>query len=338
MRNGYADRRFPQDYAQVPILRGLRCSSGLVQGLRGAAAAADVVHNHGLWLMPNVEAGRAAARAGKPFVVSPRGMLAPAALAFSRAKKQAFWRFLQEAVVRRAACLHATSEAEYEEIRAFGLDNLCAVIPNGVDFPGGPAARPVGHGGERIALSLGRVHPKKGLDRLIHAWAKVESEYPLWRLRIVGPSEDGHADQLRALARSLGLARLLIEGPVYGEAKWTAHQAADLFVLSTLNENFGLTVAEALASGVPVIATKGAPWRGLASEGCGWWVEHGVESLAAAMANAMAMPRETLHAMGLKGRVWMARDFSWDRVARDMADVYRWLAFGGERTSTIRLG
>src|SRR5207302_10654584 len=123
------------DSARVPVLRGLRRSSGLSKALERAAPATDVIHNHGLWLMPNVAAGWAAARARRPLVVSPRGMLAPAALAFSALKKRAFWRLLQGPAVRQAACLHATSEQEYQEIRAFGLANPVAIIPNGIDLP-----------------------------------------------------------------------------------------------------------------------------------------------------------------------------------------------------------
>jgi glycosyltransferase involved in cell wall biosynthesis len=104
-----------------------------------------------------------------------------------------------------------------------------------------------------------------------------------------------------------------------------------------LNENFGLTVAEALAAGTPAISTRGAPWSGLEREGCGWWINHGVEPLTAALAHAMALPREVLEAMGDKGREWMARDFSWDRVAEDMLDVYRWLVNSAETPPTVRL-
>src|SRR5262249_43146950 len=131
--------------------------------------------------------------------------------------------------------------------------------------------------------------------------------------------------------------RVSIEGSVVGDAKTAAYREADLFVLPALNENFATTVAEALAAGTPVIATKGAPWHGLAREGCGWWIDHGVEPLQAVLANAMVMTREALEAMGAKGRAWMARDFSWDRVARDMLDVYRWLTLRGEPPETVRL-
>jgi glycosyltransferase involved in cell wall biosynthesis len=333
---GYSDRRFAWDYAYMPILRSLRSSSALSAALDNLAITADVIHNHGLWLMPNVHAGWAAACAQKPLVVSPRGMLSPVALAFSRRKKRAFWRFLQGPVVRQAACIHATSEQEYQEIRGFGLVNPVSIIPNGIDLPelvAEPTRRPAC---DRVLLSLGRIHPKKGLDRLVRAWAGIEAERPSWRLRIVGPSEVGHCDELKALAKALGVARLSIEGPAYGEAKQAAYRNADLFVLPTLNENFGLTVAEALAAGTPVISTKGAPWFGVESEGCGWWIDHGVEPLTVALAEATAMPREALRQMGAKGRAWMERDFSWDRVARDMLDAYRWLTGRAEVPNTLR--
>jgi glycosyltransferase involved in cell wall biosynthesis len=335
---GYRDCRFAWDYARIPILRGLRSSQGLSSALREVALTADAIHNHGLWLMPNVGAGRAAASRSTPFVVSPRGMLAPAALAFSRLKKRVFWALLQGPVIRGAACIHATSEQEYEEIRNFGLTDPVAIIPNGIDLPELSGQAPIRRADERVVLSLGRIHPKKGLVHLLHAWSKVEAGRPGWRLKILGPPEAGHDDELRALAIALGLTRVSIEGPVYDKAKTTAYREADLFVLSTLNENFGLTVAEALAAGTPAISTKGAPWSGLKGEGCGWWIDHGVEPLAAALAHAMALPSEALKAMGDKGREWMARDFSWDRVARDMRDVYLWLARGAAPPPMVRFG
>ena len=331
----YSDRRFCWDYRETPVLRGLRHSSALAQALRSVAPRVDIIHNHGLWLMPNVQAGRAARAARKPLVVSPRGMLAPAALRFSRWKKRAFWALLQGPAIRDAACFHATSEQEYEEIRAFGLSQPVAVIPNGIDIPEAQD-KCKAISAQRTVLSLGRLHPKKGLDRLLHAWARVEARQPGWRLRIVGPAEIGHDSELRGLARRLGVNRVSIEGPIYGEAKSAAYREADLFVLSSLNENFGLTVAEALAAGTPAICTKGAPWAGLETEGCGWWVDHGPEALAAALDRALAMPCEALAAMGMKGRVWMARDFSWKPIADDMLGVYRWLSHGGPTPATVR--
>jgi glycosyltransferase involved in cell wall biosynthesis len=332
---GYRERRFAWDYLQVPILSGLRASSRLSCALRKEALFGDVIHNHGVWLMPNVYAGWEAVRARKPLVFGPRGMLSPAALSFSRLKKQAFWHLLQRSVVARATCFHATSEDEYREIRSLGLAQPVAVIPNGIDIEDLPEDRQ-NDTKERIVLSLGRIHPKKGLDRLVRSWAVVEAAHPDWRLRIVGSSEGGYAEELQALAAQLGLRRVAIEGPLYGSEKKHAYRTANLFVLPTLSENFALTVAEALAAGVPVISTKGAPWSGLAREGCGWWIDHGVEMLAAALGEAMAMPVNRLTAMGAKGRLWMARDFSWERVACDMTDLYRWLVASTTQPDFVR--
>jgi glycosyltransferase involved in cell wall biosynthesis len=332
----HRDMRFSQDFRHVPIARDLRLSRDLGRALHRWAPDVRVIHNHGLWLMPNVIAGRAAQRAKKPFIVAPHGMLSTAALAFSPIKKRLFWALLQNQVVRRASCLHATSLQEHDEIRAFGLTNPIAVIPNGIDLPDLTKQIESVSQTDRVVLSLGRIHPKKGLDRLVRAWAMIEKENPAWRLQIVGPEEVGHASELKALAEQIGARRVSIEGSITGRKRDLAYQQSDLFVLPTLNENFAMTVTEALASGTPVISTKGAPWQGLEREGCGWWIDHGIEPLAAALNRALAMPREELKEMGMKGRAWMARDFSWEHVARQTLDLYRWLFAGGDPPGSVR--
>jgi glycosyltransferase involved in cell wall biosynthesis len=324
----YELRGFAQDWAQAPILGALRLSAGLSRAIADAARTADIVHNHGIWLAPNMRSQALAQQAGKPFVCSPRGMLSAAALAFSGAKKRAVWALGQRAALERASCLHATSEMELAEVRARGLTPPVAIIPNGIDIPP-PSPHPV-HGQSRTLLSLGRIHPKKGLDSLLHAWSRVEAAHPDWRLRIVGPAEAGHDKELAALAASLGLARVSIEGPVYGPGKLELYQGAELFVAPTRSENFGLTIAEALAAGVPAICTKGAPWAELESERCGWWVDQGADALAAALGEALALPPEALAAMGGRGRDLVTRSYGWRRVAQDMLQLYAWLAAGGE--------
>jgi len=263
-------------------------------------------------------------------------MLAPAALRFSSVKKKLVWNACQGAVMRGAACLHVTSNEEHDDMRTMGLTNPIAVIPNGIDVPKLSGSRKT-DSRDRCVLSLGRIHPKKGLDSLVRAWACVERKRPDWRLRIVGPNEAGHAKKLREIARRLNVERLSIETPVYGPDKFRAYRDADLFILPTLSENFGLTIAEALASGTPAICTKGAPWQGLETERCGWWIDHGVEPLVAALDIAMTTPREELGAMGVRGYAWMQRDFSWDRIAVDMLHIYKWILGTGERPASVRL-
>ena len=336
-QRGYPDRRFAPDLTRVPGLRALRGSAAFSAALKQEAAGADVVHDHGLWLLPNLQAGWAAAASGTVFVVSPRGMLSPAALAFSAARKRVFWKLLQGPVIRRAACLHATSGQEHDELRAFGLRHPIAVIPNGIDLPGPLPDTVACSARERVVLSLGRLHPQKGLEKLLQAWAAIEPTHPGWRLSLVGPGEERYIGALQAMSRSLGLDRISFGPPVYGAAKWDIYRAADLFVLPSRNENFGLTIAEALAAGTPVIATTGTPWSRLRTDGCGWWVEPAPEALAAALAVAMAMPRPVLRAMGIKGRAWMAREFSWERAACDMGRLYAWLSGRAEQPPSVRL-
>jgi glycosyltransferase involved in cell wall biosynthesis len=331
--------RFAHARSGGPLGRTLRSSPDLAASLTADARSSAVIHTHGLWLMPNIYphwAQRQSARPGA-LVHSPHGMLGAPALRISAWKKRPFWWLAQRWALQAADCLHATAPSEYAEIRAAGLKNPVAVIPNGIDLPD-PATMPVrAAAGDGIVLSLGRIHPKKGLDRLVHAWALIEPELRTWRLRIVGPAEVGHDKELAALARALGLKRVSIEGPLYGAEKLGAYRDAELFVLSTLNENFALTVAEALAAEVPVISTRGAPWGDLEAERCGWWIDHGVAPLAAALRHAMTIGCAERRAMGARGRAWMARDFGWDRIAADMLQVYRWLKSGGEPPPTMRL-
>lgn len=332
--DGVTHRVFPQSLAGVPVLSQLRLSSAMDKALRQAAPTTDILHTHGLWLAPNVFPAGAARAAGKAFVISPRGMLGGPAMAFSAGRKKLMWALAQGSAARAAALFHATSDQEFEDIRAMGLTNPVTVIANGIDVP--PLDRPPPQPA-RTVLSLGRIHPKKGLDALVRAWSRLGPATDGWRLRIVGPDEGGHAGELIAMAKTLNLANVSIEGPVFGSDKLATYRAADLFVLSTLNENFAMTVAEALAAGVPVVSTTGAPWAGLVTEGCGWWVETGEASLAAALTEAMARPPAELAAMGEKGWAWMRRDFSWDRIGREMLDAYRWAAHGGEPPPTVRL-
>lgn len=321
-----------------PFGRFAAASSPMRAALNAAACEIDILHTHGLWLAPNIYPARALRQSGSQarLVLSPRGMLGAEPLAFSSWKKRAVWVMAQRDAAISAHCLHATAESEWAEIRAAGLSGPVAIIPNGIELPA-PPLRDRSPGALHTLLSLGRLHPKKGLDRLLQAWRLVEPEHPLWRLRIVGPDENRTGHTLRALAQDLDLKRVTIEGPAYGPDKARAFSEADLFVLSSLNENFAMSVAEALASGLPVIATKGAPWSGLIEEQCGWWVDLDAASLAGALAAAMTMSDQQRRDMGARGQHWMARDFSWSRVGRDMLAVYNWLHGRAPRPDTVRL-
>ena len=156
---------------------------------------------------------------------------------------------------------------------------------------------------------------------LVEAWAKVRPAG--WELRIVGPDEAGHMAEMQAQVRQAGLDDVVkFTGPLAGDGLADAYRRADLFILPSHTENFGMVVAEALAHGVPVIASQGTPWSGLRDHGCGWWPEISSAALAAALAEATALDRDELRRMGTSGREWMEREFRWEQVARRMTEVY----------------
>jgi glycosyltransferase involved in cell wall biosynthesis len=331
---GFRHEAYPADFPNFPGLCQLRFSRALKGALGCTAETAAIIHAHGLWRMANIYPASAVSRAKSHLVLSPRGMLGDAALEFSARKKRLFWTLAQGGAARAATCLHATSRQEYEEIRAFGLKAPIAIIPNGIDVI--PAA-PKGAATEkhRTLLYLGRLHPKKGLDRLLDAWELIEDRHPDWQLDIVGPIDNDYARMLKARIAARAVSRVRFVGALYGKDKSKAYRCADLFVLPTLNENFAMTVAEALAQGTPVISTKGAPWADVVGHGCGWWIDHGTEPLADALNKAMSISREQLASMGEAGRAWMHRDFDWSAVAASMRSVYDWISEQGERPACV---
>jgi glycosyltransferase involved in cell wall biosynthesis len=130
--------------------------------------------------------------------------------------------------------------------------------------------------------------------------------------------------------------RVAFPGPLFGGDKDAAYFNADLFILPTHSENFGMVVAEALAHGCPAIVTHGAPWSGLKTKDCGWWVEGGADKLTSTLDGAMQKSQGELSEMGRKGRAWMQCDFGWPSVAQKMNAAYHWLLDGGVRPGWVR--
>ncbi len=297
--------------------------------------APDVVHTHGIWMHTSRSVMQWSQLAGRPYLVSPHGMLSSTALKFSPLKKQVATLLYQAQSFKSATALHATCTAEIEEIRAYGLKQPIALFANGVEIAAS-ATKTSSEPTFRI-LSLGRIHPKKGLDRLIRAWAALENEFPRWSLDLVGPDENGYRGKLENLVRSLGLQRVTVRNPVFGQAKLDCLSGAEIFALPTLNENFALTVAESLMCGTPVISTKGAPWQGLETNKCGWWIDHGEAPLTNALRNAMTLSPEERADMGLRGRKWIEQAYSWPTIASEACAVYRWLASPGSMPKNVQI-
>jgi glycosyltransferase involved in cell wall biosynthesis len=284
-----------------------------------------VVHDQGLWLPSNHAVAAAARELGTPRIVSPRGMLSSWALAAKGLKKKLAWSLYHRGDLMRASALHVTSQSEVDDCRRTGYRGPITVVVNGTELPpqtpsdraDAAASRP----GIRTVLYLGRVHPVKGLSTLLDAWARLRPEQ--WRLLIAGGGGNGHVAALRRQIEHEGLGdRVELVGHVEGEGKWALYKSADLFVLPSLSENFGMVVAEALASGVPVVTTQATPWSELAAQACGWWVESGLVALTDALRAALATSPAELRAMGERGRRLVESKYTWEVAAREMLSLY----------------
>lgn len=300
----------------------------------------DVIHDHGVWLLNNRRVAAYSKSKRRPRIVSPRGMLEPWAMNHKKWKKKLAWWLYQRRDLQSAAALHATAESEAEQLRNLGFKQRIIVAANGVEVDGTsnierPTSNVEGQVGydslgaragfikhQPTALFLSRIHPKKGLPVLVDAWSRVRPQG--WRMRIVGPDEAGHRKEVEEMVAKAGLTETWIfEGSLDGEAKWDCYRNADLFILPTYSENFGIAVAEALACGVPVITTTGTPWEGLAERHCGWWVEPTASALETALKAAVNMRSEELRAMGGRGAAWMKSDFAWEGIADQMTGGYQ---------------
>jgi glycosyltransferase involved in cell wall biosynthesis len=289
--------------------------------------AIDLLHDNGIWFPYNHAIARIAGKRQIPRVVSLRGMLEPWALKQSRLKKRIAWLLYQRRDLERADLLHATAPIEEVSARALGLDGPYCVIANGIALPSAMARPPVAEGKRRMALFLSRVHPGKGIPFLLEAWAKLRPQG--WRLIIAGPDEDGHAAEITTLIESLSLENeVRLCGPVYGEDKVALYAHADLFVLPTFSENFGIAVAEALAYGVPVLTTTGAPWESLVTHDCGWWVEPDGPGILRGLRAAIECSDETRREMGLRGAAMVAAQLNWDDIAAQFIEQYEVLLKG----------
>jgi glycosyltransferase involved in cell wall biosynthesis len=330
--SGLATARLRSFATSAPA--ALRWSREMERAARGQAASLSVVHQHALWTgISRVSLGLREGH-GIPSIVTPHGALEAWALKKSSWKKRIALALYERNNLFNASCLHACSQQEAEGFREYGLRNPIAVIPNGVSLDwlesrGDadsfrrsfqiPADR-------RVMLFLSRITPVKGLPLLVQALQSVRYRLEDWVVLIAGSDESGHLEDIQGQVAALQLRdHVIFTGPLFGQAKRDAFAAAELFVLPTLRENYGIVVAEALGAGVPVLTTRGAPWQGLEERRCGWWVDTDADALAEALHGILSRDPEELRVMGARGREWAAAELTWAGSAQMSIELYQWL-------------
>jgi poly(glycerol-phosphate) alpha-glucosyltransferase len=290
----------------------------------------DVVHSHGLWMHASRSVLQWARSTGRPYLVSPHGMLDAWAVRNSAMKKRIAGVLYQYAHLRGAAALQALCEPEAAAIAAFGLRNPVHVIPNGIDLPAAKTMQSERHENPReprVMLYRGRLHPQKNLLALIQAWAMVRarpSEGPNWRLVIAGWDKDGHEAALRAAAKKFAIeGEIDFLGPLFGSEKDAAFRNASAFILPSLSEGLPMTVLEACSYGLPVLMTDACNLRDGFALGAAHRLDVAPEGMAANLSSYLSLPDEKQSAIGARGYAWVQRDFTWSAIARQIADVYR---------------
>lgn len=325
--------RYGVDYEAVPGYTTFGYAPGLkARLLRGQTP--DLIHAHGMWTYCDYLALQLSVMQGIPLVVSPHGMMRPWAFYHSWWKKRPIWWLWEKRKNTHAAVIVATSTVEAREIRLLGIRTPVAVIPHGLTLPSLSTPKPVNT--PKIALFLSRLHPVKALPLLIDAVARLHPEG--WKFVIAGPDVGGHGEEMKAKVYAAGLDKLFdFPGPMYGDAKWASYHQADLFILPTLSENFGIVVAEALACETPVLTTTRAPWEELQTHGCGWWVDATVDALTAALTEALSQPPAVLHAMGQRGRTLMQGQYTWERSVTRLLALYAWVLGQAKRPPFVMI-
>ena len=280
---------------------------------------ADVVHLTAVYSPPIIPTLVICRLLDKPVVWSPRGALQRWEGSTKPLLKRA-WEWVCNAVIKQGRCvLHVTSPQEASDSIARIPKATVAIVPNGVDIPAAAPARNWLPNGPLRLLYIGRLHPKKGIENILHALKIAGNETV--SLAICGVGDEVYSRSLRDLAQRLGLGehRVNFQGHVEGEEKMKAFMQADVCVVPSYTENFGMVVAEALAHGVPVIASKGTPWAEVETRDCGLWVENAPANLADAIARIRT---RTLSEMGARGRDWMKESNGWDAIAARLFSSY----------------
>ena len=299
-------------------------SPTLIRLLPQYVAWADVVHLDYVYSFPTLPTHFQCCFSRKPLLWSPHGALSRWAQSSRVGLKELWDSVWYHETDLQHLLVQLTSEQEEKNALARFPQLPTAVVPNGVDVPA--ELNRVPRTKQLRMLFLGRVDPIKGLENLLQACRLLLGKSPAmeWHLTIAGSGKSGYLAQIKQLVAQLELGnKVSMLGEVTDSHKKNLFESSDVAIVPSNTENFGMVIAEALAHGVPVIASKGTPWSRVQEQGCGLWVENAPESLAKAIQRMASMP---LQEMGLKGREWMRAEFLWSAVARRMLALYQGLA------------
>jgi glycosyltransferase involved in cell wall biosynthesis len=313
----------------------------------------QVLHTHGIWTYLSIGVPRWSRKNHKPYIVSPHGMLDAWALDNSKIKKKLAAALYERRHLRGAACLHALCQSEAKSIREFGLKNPIATIPNGIEIPEGRDLSSRYLVKKKIMLFLGRLHPKKGLENALRAWAASRSEASPdskpsnWQFVIAGWDQGDHEVRLKQLCEELELSfadvpakqflsleassgqlsgfSVVFVGPVFGELKAQLLERANVFILPSFSEGLPMSILEAWAYELPVVMTDYCNLPEGFNADAAIHIDTEVEGMSAGMIKMIECSDAELKGMGVNGLNLVKEKFTWATIAAQMGELYQWV-------------
>lgn len=320
-----SDNPLPMENCKVHDIPRFRPFSGTwkktVVGLLNSIKP-DVVHINCCWTPDCAMIQRLAQKLGYKVVLTPHGMLEPWIIQrhYWTRKVPALWLY-QRAAIQKADCIQATAESERDNLLKLGYNSNIKIVKLGIDAES--IIMKTSWKKSKQMLFLSRVHVKKGINYLIEAADILRNELQGYKIVVAGEGDADYVDFLKHQIMDKGLQDIIqLIGGVYGDRKWELFQTSDFFVLPTHSENFGLAIAESLASGTPVITTVGTPWNDLNSSNCGAWIEIGTQPLVETLRRFLSLSDEELETMGKNGRKLIENKYSAKVMAEEMMRVY----------------
>jgi glycosyltransferase involved in cell wall biosynthesis len=295
----------------------------------------DIVHINCCWNPLCTYTQKWAQQLGYKTILTPHGMLEPWIMQRHHwTRKVPALCLYQKKAVQTADCIHATAESEKINLLKLGYNHNVAVVPNGIEVENITVKSSWEK--TKTVLYLSRIHSKKGIELLIDAVTQIKDVLNGYKIIIAGEGDAHYIQSLENRIQKQNVETFFdFIGGIYGEKKWELFHNTDVFVLPTYSENFGIVVAEALASGTPVITSKGTPWQELSTHRCGWWIDNDVDTIAKTLKEAIALPEEEYRQMGIRGRELIENNYAIEVVAEKMKALYKWILSGGKQSNFI---
>ena len=318
---------FPYDISRVPLLKQLGYSREIQTRLYKLTP--DIINIQGIWMYHSKASFDYSVK--NPMtktIIQPHGMLDKWALNRSAWKKRIVGYWYEYENLKNADCLLALCESEYESIRALGLRNPVAIIPNGIDLPETKLKR--SEKNKKVLLFIGRIHPKKGLRELIEGLKKVKRDssdfFNKWSVRIAGWDQNGTLEELRNSVVQYDLDDdVHFIGPIFGDEKAKELSNADAFILPSFSEGLPMTILEAWSYKLPVLMTNECNIPEGFDMGAAFRITTDSDDIASKLQQLNSCDERLLIEMGQNGFNLVSDRFTWNNVAKDTMVLYKWL-------------